>query len=75
MPEMTEQLFNLPVRRGVPRGFGGLIEAVQSPLYATGVGLVQHGHQRGGTQLFASKEVNVYHRVKERMREWLEEIF
>lgn len=75
MPEMAEQVFNLPVRRGVPKGIGGLIEVVKSPLYATGVGLVLYGSGHQGMKIFRSKEDNVYHKVKERMREWMEEIF
>jgi cell division protein FtsA len=43
VPELAEQLFDLPVRLGVPTGIGGLKEVVSSPMYATGVGLVQYG--------------------------------
>lgn len=75
MPEIAEQVFNLPVRRGVPRGIGGLVEVVKSPLYATGVGLVLYGSRHQGAKIFQNREDNVYHRVKERMREWIEEIF
>lgn len=75
MPELAEQIFNLPVRRGIPRGIGGLIEVVKSPLYATGVGLVLHGSRHYGAKMFRSREDNVYHKVKERMKEWIEEIF
>ncbi|MBI2067239.1 MAG: cell division protein FtsA [Deltaproteobacteria bacterium] len=75
MIEIAEQVFNLPVRIGVPHGIGGLVEVVKSPLYATGVGLVRFGSQNQGSKLFCSREGNVYSRVKERMREWLEEIF
>ncbi len=75
MPELAEQIFNLPVRKGVPKGVGGLVEVVKSPLYATGVGLVLYGASHQGAKLFRNREDNVYHRVKERMREWIEEIF
>src|SRR4030043_194868 len=40
VPELAEQVFNLPVRRGTPMGIGGLVDLVNSPIYATGVGLV-----------------------------------
>lgn len=75
MPELVEQVFNLPVRRGVPKGIGGLVEVVKSPLYATGVGLVLYGSRHQGARIFQNREDNVYHRVKDRMREWIEEIF
>lgn len=73
--EVAEQVFNLPVRRGVPRGIGGLVEVVQSPLYATGVGLVLYGYRHQENRAFRSRDGNVYYKVKERMKEWLEEIF
>jgi cell division protein FtsA len=41
--ELAEEIFKLPVRLGVPKGFGGLTESVSSPVYATGIGLVQFG--------------------------------
>ena len=50
MPELAEQVFNLPVRRGTPRGIGGLVDVVNSPLYATGVGLVLYGSRQQGTE-------------------------
>jgi cell division protein FtsA len=75
MPELAEQVFNLPVRRGVPKGIGGLVDVVKNPLHATGVGLVLYGSRNQGSRIFKNREDNVYHKVKERMREWIEEIF
>ncbi len=75
MPEIAEQLFSVPVRRGVPKGIGGMIDVVKSPLYATGVGLVLYGSRNQGNRIFRNREDNVYHKVKDRMREWIEEIF
>ena len=46
MPEIAEQIFDLPIRRGCPAGVGGLTDHVNSPAFATGVGLVQHAHRR-----------------------------
>ncbi len=75
MPELAEQVFNLPVRRGIPKGIGGLVDIVKNPLHATGVGLVLYGSRNQGNRIFKNREDNVYHKVKERMREWIEEIF
>ena len=44
--ELAEQVFGMPVKVGVPKGFGGLVDAVASPAHATGVGLVQYGVSR-----------------------------
>ena len=43
IPEITEQIFNVPVRVGYPQGVNGLAEVVNRPMYATAVGLVLHG--------------------------------
>jgi cell division protein FtsA len=42
--ELAERVFNLPVRIGTPTGFvsGGMSREVESPMYATAVGLVMH---------------------------------
>ena len=39
MPEIAEQIFDLPIRRGCPSGVGGLADHVNSPTFATSVGL------------------------------------
>lgn len=38
--ELAERVLQLPVRRGVPLGIGGLVDMVNGPMYSTGVGLV-----------------------------------
>src|SRR5512134_1395256 len=43
LPELGERVFQMPVRRGMPTGVGGLVEHVGSPSLATGVGLVLYG--------------------------------
>jgi len=41
--ELAEQVFQMPVRRGVPTGLTGLAENVRDPRHSTGVGLILHG--------------------------------
>ncbi|HAK58776.1 MAG TPA: cell division protein FtsA [Nitrospiraceae bacterium] len=43
LQEAAEHFLGLPIRRGAPRGIGGLMDVVNSPVYATGVGLVLYG--------------------------------
>ena len=43
--ELAESAFGLPVRRGYPVGIGGLVDVVNNPIYATGVGLVLHAYR------------------------------
>jgi cell division protein FtsA len=75
MPELAEQVFNLPVRRGLPRDIGGLADVVQSPVYATGVGLVRYGSRNMDSRNFSINEQNVFDRVMRRMKEWFGEFF
>ncbi len=41
--DAAERYLGLPIRRGTPRNIGGLMDVVNSPIYATGVGLVIYG--------------------------------
>lgn len=75
MPELAEQIFNLPVRRGTPTGIGGLIDVVNSPVYATGVGLVKYGTRNMEVRTFSKGQTNVFDRVVKRMKEWCGEFF
>jgi cell division protein FtsA len=75
MPELAEQIFNLPVRRGTPIGIGGLVDMVNSPMYATGVGLVLYGSHNKVQSRFKVGEGNVFSKVTHRMKEWIEEFF
>ncbi|MCU0695294.1 MAG: cell division protein FtsA [Myxococcaceae bacterium] len=76
MPELAEEIMGVPVRRGVPRGIGGLVDVVKSPVYATGVGLVVYGAKNLDRRMFRIRESeNVFKKVKRRMGEWLQEVF
>ncbi|PLX92059.1 MAG: cell division protein FtsA [Desulfuromonas sp.] len=75
MPELAEQIFNLPVRRGFPQGIGGLIDVVNSPIYATGVGLVIYGSKNQEINNFSIGQEKVFDKVMRRMKEWFGEFF
>src|SRR5947209_11218582 len=47
MPELAEEVTGLPVRRGLPRGIGGLIDVVKRPQPATAVGLLHYATKQG----------------------------
>jgi cell division protein FtsA len=49
LAEIAEQIFDLPIRRGVPTGVGGLADHVANPSYATAVGLVRYAERQRGT--------------------------
>jgi cell division protein FtsA len=44
--ELAERVLGLPVKIGTPTVSGGLVETVKSPIYATGVGLIQYALKR-----------------------------
>ncbi len=76
MPELAEEVIGLPTRRGYPRGIGGLIDVVKSPMYATGVGLVLYGARHLDLRNFKIREDDgTYKKVSKRMKEWFAEIF
>ena len=50
MEDLAEEIFQLPVRVGIPSEMGGLIDVVNNPMYATSTGLIQYGlrsHRKG----------------------------
>jgi cell division protein FtsA len=56
--ELAEQVFDLPVRIGVPQSVEGLVEVVSHPMYATGVGLLRYSvenEKQGGERSFGVK--------------------
>ena len=55
--ELAEQVFEMPVRLGLPRGLGGLSANVADPRFSTGVGLVMHAAgQDGRNGMFAESK-------------------
>jgi cell division protein FtsA len=43
MVNLGETIFNMPVRIGLPRDVDGLLQVVENPRYATGIGLLKMG--------------------------------
>ncbi|MBN2140463.1 MAG: cell division protein FtsA [Desulfovibrionaceae bacterium] len=77
MAELAEQIFDLPVRIGYPEQVGGLKDLVNSPIYATAVGLLMHGVDEEGTRTerpFRIRDDNVFNRILGRMRKWFTDI-
>lgn len=71
VPELAEQLFDLPVRLGIPSGVGGLKEVVSSPMHATGVGLVLYGAAHLDQHRFTkASERSLMDKIINRMRQW-----
>lgn len=72
MVDLAEEIFHLPVRLGMPKYLGGLSEVVKNPIYSTGVGLVQFGHNNKSEQ---SKKVAKESKISsawQRIRYWFQ---
>jgi cell division protein FtsA len=75
MPEIAEQIFDLPIRRGCPAGVGGLADHVNSPTFGTAVGLALYAHrnlpgQNGRPGMGAGALVRVAGRLRGLFREF-----
>ncbi len=76
MPELSEFILEMPVRRGYPQGVGGLKDVVSSPIYSTAVGLLLYGmRNRSEVRFKIRDEENIYFKVVNRMKAWLGEVF
>ncbi len=74
--ELAEQLFDMPVRLGYPIGISGLVDVVNSPIYATGVGLVLWGARNKNVDMVAPLyNGGTFDRVMGRMKQWFAEAF
>ncbi len=79
--ELIREMLGIPVRVGVPTSLTGLADAIDSPPYATGVGLLRWGARHGQamatlTQTGTAERNgggwgNAYERVKSWLREFL----
>lgn len=75
MPELAEEVLGMPVRRGMPRGVGGLVDVVRNPKFSTGVGLVQYGANAPAREGYREDNTSMYGRVASRMKQWFAEMF
>ena len=72
--EVAESVFNLPTRLGKPQGISGLVDVVNNPMYATGVGLVIYGARNQNAKKFRIRDTNIFNRVMNRMKNWFKEV-
>ncbi len=75
MFEAAERVLDLPVRRGIPAGVGGLRDIVSNPMYATGVGLILYAHGHADELEVGGIRGGRRGRIVDRMRSWMLEFF
>jgi cell division protein FtsA len=73
--ELAESIFDCPVRIGKPRVLFDLVETLQSPLYATGYGLLVHVMRNEKRMQMHHGDEPITRRVFERMKLWISDFF
>ena len=72
--DIAESIFNLPVRIGKPSSISGLVDVVNNPMYATGVGLVMYGVRNQVAKKFRIRDKHIFNGVMGRMRKWFKDV-
>ena len=77
MTDVAEQVFDLPVRTGVPRGAHGLIEPASGPQHATAIGLALFGahHQSASRRVQVPVGAGLIGRMGGKVKAWFTEMF
>lgn len=79
MPELAEFVFEMPVKRGISHGIGGLRDVVNTPKHATGVGLLKWGARQGVRNMKKSKfmirDKDIFEKVRGSMKTWMKDLF
>jgi len=70
--ELAEEIFDMPVKLGIPNNFKGLRDLARSPIHATGVGLIHYAmHQKyEGDDFFDGNEHGLFNSIITSMRKW-----
>ena len=74
---LCEDIAKLPVRVGKPTGITGLVNMVDDPKFATGVGLAIYGSQQlpKNEKAFKGDDNSSFNRIFDRMKSWLEDLW
>jgi cell division protein FtsA len=72
--EVAEAVFNLQTRLGKPQGITGLVDVVNNPMYATGVGLVLYGAKNQTEKKFRIRDAHIFNRIVTQMKRWFKDV-
>jgi cell division protein FtsA len=70
--KLGEQIFDMPMRMGVPRDIDGLLQVIENPRYATGVGLLKMAKEEMDNNESGSNSVN---QLLYKMKKWFQRNF
>ena len=70
--ELAEEIFHMPVRRGVPQYVSGLVDIVRNPIYSTGVGLLLFGYRNRAMRDAETRMGDSWQSAFKRMKSWFQ---
>ena len=70
----AEQIFNMPVRIGIPQNIGGIVDIISTPRYATAVGLLKYAQLKENRHFINPRFRKSFSFFK-RVKAWMEEMF
>jgi len=72
LPELVANIFQAPVRVGVPQGIAGNEEVLSDPKYATSVGLLLHGKAQQSNDLYQPVMRSGVKNLWRKMQSWFQ---
>ncbi|MCY4313433.1 MAG: cell division protein FtsA, partial [Gammaproteobacteria bacterium] len=73
--ELAEEIFHLPVRRGMPDYEGNLEQSIKNPIFSTGIGLIKHGYARQNRKSLILEEYSTEGKIGKSITGWVKSIF
>ena len=73
--ELAEQVFDMPVKIGYPRGFNGLTDIIDNPAFATVLGLILYGGQGPGAiePFGGASRQGFFGRIPDMVKKWFKD--
>ncbi|MHB9029159.1 MAG: cell division protein FtsA [Candidatus Latescibacterota bacterium] len=70
--DLAEQVFDMPVKIGYPKGFNGLTDIIDNPAYATVLGLILYGSQGigGSDQFVGNSRQGLMENILDNIKKW-----
>lgn len=70
--ELSEEIFHMPVRLGLPQFVTGLVDIVKNPIFSTGVGLLLFGFHNRAMREAEVRMSGSLRSVMKRMKSWFQ---
>jgi cell division protein FtsA len=70
--ELSEEIFHMPVRLGLPQYVSGLVDVVKNPIFSTGVGLLLFGYHNRAMREAEVRMGGSFRSVMRKMKSWFQ---